>query len=99
MTAPKVTKTQGKRRVGDGTPGPGRPKGSQNKVTKDLRQMVLSALDQAGGELYLATQADENPAAFLALVGKCLPKDVNLSGSIGIADVLRAAREKRKRDA
>lgn len=64
--------------------GPGRPKGSVNKVTGDIRKMVDEALAKAGGVDYLVRQAKrKNPAPFLALVGKCLPKDVNLSGVIG----------------
>ena len=38
-----------------------------------MKEMILSALDKAGGEKYLAEQADRNPAAFLTLVGKVLP--------------------------
>jgi len=38
--------------------------------------MILEALDRAGGVDYLRRQAVENPPAFLALVGKVLPKDV-----------------------
>lgn len=78
--------------IGKGTPGPGRGKGNANKVTKDLRSMVLGALDSAGGETYLAEQAKESPAAFLALVGKCLPKDVNLTAKLSLADLVREAR-------
>lgn len=62
-----------KNRVGDGTPGPGRPKGSQNKATKALKEMILGALDDAGGQEYLKKQAKENPTAFLTLIGKVLP--------------------------
>jgi hypothetical protein len=51
----------------------GRPKGSPNKTTKALKEMILGALDQAGGEAYLLQQARENPNAFLTLVGKVLP--------------------------
>lgn len=54
----------------------GRPKGARNKITKDLRAMVLGALDDAGGQQYLKEQAGTNPAAFLTLVGKCLPKEI-----------------------
>lgn len=50
-----VKQTTGKRKVGDGTPGPGRPKGSQNKVTADVKAMVLEALGKAGGADYLLT--------------------------------------------
>ena len=56
--------------------GPGRPKGSVNKITRDLRDMILGALDDAGGQKYLARQAEENPGPFMALVGKVLPKEI-----------------------
>ena len=71
-----VSKTDGKRKVGDGTPGPGRPKGLPNKTTVQLKEMILAALDKSGGVDYLVRQADENPASFLTLVGKVLPMTV-----------------------
>lgn len=57
--------------------GKGRGKGAQNKITKELKEMILGALDDAGGQAYLKQQATENPSAFLSLVGKIVPKDVN----------------------
>lgn len=75
--------------------GQKRPKQGQrgpNKVTADLRAMILAALDTAGGETYLANQATESPAAFLSLVGRCLPKDVNLTAKVSLADLVREAR-------
>lgn len=63
-------------RPGDGTPGPGRPKGSENKITRALKDMILEALEGAGGVDYLVLQAKENPTAFLSLVGKVLPLQV-----------------------
>jgi hypothetical protein len=56
-----------------GNAGKGRPKGAANKVTKALKEMILGALDDAGGQAYLLTQAKANPAAFLTLIGKVLP--------------------------
>ena len=56
--------------------GKGRQKGVPNVVTRDLREMILTALDKAGGSEYLYEQSLSNPNAFMALVGKCLPKDV-----------------------
>lgn len=55
------------------TSGQGRPKGVPNKLTKDLKSMILGALDKAGGMDYLVTQSSENPTAFMTLVGKVLP--------------------------
>jgi hypothetical protein len=60
-----------------GTPKTGgRQKGVANKITRDLKEMILGALDDAGGRKYLAQQADKNPAAFMTLVGKVLPMQV-----------------------
>jgi hypothetical protein len=41
-----------------------------------LKEMILTALDDAGGIKYLKDQAKENPTAFLTLVGKVLPLQV-----------------------
>ena len=57
-------------------PGAGRPKGMPNKVTKALKEMILGALEQAGGEQYLFTQAHDNQNAFLSLIGRILPTEV-----------------------
>ena len=54
----------------------GRQKGAQNKLTGDVKAMVLAALDKAGGTEYLAKQALLSPSAFLSLVGKLLPMTV-----------------------
>lgn len=58
------------------TSGQGRPRGIPNKVTSDVRAMILGALDQLGGQTYLVEQARANPAAFLTLVGRILPKEI-----------------------
>ena len=55
----------------------GRKKGSVNKTTALLKDAVLQAAEQAGDKNgmvgYLTTQARENPAAFMTLLGKILP--------------------------
>lgn len=71
-SADKVPKSAGKNPNLKG----GSRKGKPNKVTADLRAMIMGALDAAGGQAYLQKQADENPNAFMALVGKTLPKEV-----------------------
>ena len=54
----------------------GRKAGTPNKMTKALKDMILGALDDVGGQAYLAAQAEANPKAFLALVGRVLPLQV-----------------------
>lgn len=56
--------------------GKGRLKGTPNKATKALKDMILAALDTKGGADYLAKQAEENPTAFMTLLGKVLPLQV-----------------------
>src|SRR5215469_9715978 len=59
------------RRIGNA--GRGRPKGSPNKLSGDVKAMILAALDEVGGKTYLVEQAQKNPNGFLTLVGKVLP--------------------------
>ena len=57
----------------------GRKKGTPNKFTGALKDMVLQALDKAepgGGVAYLTKQAKDNPTAFMTLLGKVLPLQV-----------------------
>jgi hypothetical protein len=65
MAAPKGTRPPG-----------GSRKGIPNKITADVRAMILAALDRAGGEDYLLAQAHDNPRAFLSLLGRILPTQV-----------------------
>ena len=58
--------------------GKGRKKGVPNKITKTLKEMILAALDSAGGEQYLVEQARQNPTAFLALIGRIIPSEVKV---------------------
>ena len=51
----------------------GRPKGARNKLQRDVREMLHTALHNAGGVEYLTRQAEENPKAFLALVARLIP--------------------------
>jgi hypothetical protein len=64
----------------------GRKKGVPNKVTQSIRQMIEQALDKAGGTQYLLAQSKENPVAFMGLVGKVLPVQLQQqhSGAINI---------------
>jgi hypothetical protein len=59
----------------------GRVKGTPNKVTGALKDMILQALADAGGTAYLVTQARDNPNAFLSLVGRVLPLQLKDGGA------------------
>ena len=54
----------------------GRPRGTPNKATAALKDMILQALANKGGVRYLEQQAVKNPNAFMQLVGKVLPLQV-----------------------
>jgi hypothetical protein len=71
--------------------GAGRPPGSKNKTTVQLREAILGALEAAGGEEgsigYLQRLALENSSAFASLLGKILPTALAADESSGGASV------------
>ena len=54
----------------------GRQKGTPNRINADIKGMILEALHNKGGAAYLVRQSEENPVAFMGLVGKVLPMTV-----------------------
>ena len=79
-------------------PGPGRPKGLQNKITRELKEAILQAAEQTGKDGqgaeglvgYLRRVAEEDVKAFSGLLGKVLPLQV--AGSL---DVTMTTKEQR----
>ena len=61
----------------------GRPKGSPNKVSQSLKEMILASLNDVGGRKYLARLAIENSSAYSSLIGKVLPTTLSTSDSDG----------------
>jgi hypothetical protein len=55
----------------------GRDKGTPNKVSGQLKDAILQAAEQAGGDGglvgYLTEQAKNNPARFMPMLAKLLP--------------------------
>lgn len=85
-------KTEGKQgavspRNGQPVPAsPGRTPGVKNRLT-NLREAVLEAFDEVGGPAYLARLAQGNSsdrAAFVGLVSKVLPTQINANVEGGI---------------
>ena len=63
----------------------GRPAGVKNKVGRDIKEMVVGALAGVGGTEYLMRQAEQNPVAFMGLVGRVLPLQVTGENGAPIA--------------
>jgi hypothetical protein len=73
----------------------GRKKGTPNKTTTQLKEAILTAAEQAGGDgglvKYLHEQARMNPGHFMTLLGKVLPmqvagdKDAPLNSRVTVA--------------
>jgi hypothetical protein len=65
--------------------GKGRPKGSVNKLTASVKEAIEAAFHGVGGHDYLMRQAEENPQAFMTLLGKIIPAQVQaeLTGKNG----------------
>lgn len=61
----------------------GRPKGTPNKITNDIRRMILLALDQRGGVEYLRGLKDSD---FVRLVARVVPQEVDakMDGNITV---------------
>jgi hypothetical protein len=83
-------------RMTEGFKTGGRQKGTPNKMTKALKDMILGALEAKGGQEYLELQADKNPVAFLNLVGKVLP--TTLQGDPDNPVHLSITEEQRRRE-
>jgi hypothetical protein len=69
----------------------GRQKGTPNKATADIKEMVITALTGVGGPDYLMRQAEQNPVAFLSLIGRVLPLQVTGENGAPIAYSFRWA--------
>jgi hypothetical protein len=67
----------------------GRAAGTPNKMTGAVRELILAALDGVGGQAYLERVAEQNPAAFLTLLGKVLPLTVQGPAADGAHRITR----------
>jgi hypothetical protein len=92
---PAFDKLQAKTKKQSGGPraGSGRPKGVPNKISASVKQAIEEAFNGVGGAAYLMQQAQENPQAFLTLLGKIIPAQVQAdvtSNGRSIADMQTA---------
>ena len=79
-----------------------RAQGSQNKITRALKESILQALDEAGGNEgavgYLRWLAHENPSAFAGLLSKVLPITIASTGQDGALKIILEQRIIRPQD-
>ncbi len=61
----------------------GRPAGVENKLTRELKTMIREALELEGGVEYLRWAAREEPRAFLGLLARLLPAEINAAANEG----------------
>lgn len=54
----------------------GRAKGTPNKTTKKLKDAIMHAFDEVGGQKYLVKVAQDDPRTFCTLLGKVLPNEI-----------------------
>lgn len=77
----------------------GRKKGVKSRIPQSIKEAIEKAFDEAGGVAYLVGVAQTKPEVFCALLGKVLPKDMNVTTDVGpsLADILRTIAERRSR--
>jgi hypothetical protein len=74
-------KPENERKLGEDTPnrgnaGKGRPAGSENKLTRTIKEAIEASFEKVGGADYLAKMAMQEPVAYMTLLGKVLPTQV-----------------------
>ena len=77
-------------------PNTGRPRGAKNKTTKAIHEVIRAALEAMGDEKYLMERASKNPAAFLALLGRIVPQQLTIDGTINHDLATRLTEAERK---
>jgi hypothetical protein len=77
----KTAKNKGNPNLG---PGPGRPKGSPNKVTKAIKDAAIGALNAGdGAEAFFLERKTNDPNAFMTFVKSLVPLDVTVGDPEG----------------
>lgn len=62
--------------------GMGRPPGSVNKTTANLKAALEESFTEVGGVRWLVALAQSEPRAYAALLAKLLPSQVSMDASV-----------------
>ena len=67
-------------------PGPGRPKGSKDKISRNIKENFETVFEKLGGidGFYDWAKKPGNQGHFYQLYSKMLPSNVDIKGDIGI---------------
>lgn len=74
----------------------GRAKGVPNKLTRTIKQAIENAFNTVGGADYLVDMATKQPVAFMTLLGKIIPTQLehsNPDGTLKAPTVIRIVAE------
>jgi hypothetical protein len=75
----------------------GREKGTPNKITLTVKEQIEKCYQEIGGDKAFSDWARANPEPFYVhIYPKIIPKDIHVSGTIGVAQLLIEAGEAMK---
>jgi hypothetical protein len=63
-------------------PGPGRPPGSPNKISRTVKDNVIAVFDTLGGSEGMARWAQENQTEFYRLYSRLIPTETKVDGTL-----------------
>jgi hypothetical protein len=76
----------------------GRPKGTRDRITEAFLRDLEECWREIG-PVALKSAAESNPAAFIGVVAKLLPKDVNVEVKHSFVDFLRRLEQRTRQPA
>ena len=76
-------------------PAGGRKPGQVNKITRNMKDVILLAFDRQGGVRYLEKVAKNDPKTFCHLLGRVIPTEVAVSlTTVDLGAEMRLAAER-----
>jgi hypothetical protein len=78
-----VKQTAENSRIGQGKPGPGRPRGSANRLTRAAKEAFGLAFEKLGGIKALTEWGEENRTEFYKLYARLIPTEQHIASPDG----------------
>lgn len=77
----------------------GRVKGQPNKITVQMREVIMEAFDKLGGVDYLVKVGQQDPRVFCTLLGKLIPARLDVETTVKWDAIIQEALDSRSQDA